>query len=156
MKTGYRALYLCLVAIPAVAGAQTRASVCPEQSGIVISSSPAEPKDGAMPEFRLSSGNSVIDTTWIFNTTEKTWQQPQLQAVITAGVNSSVQNGTASASAPRLKGPLSACVGISVTMDQPTLVVKGARGQMHFRADITQLLHSVEAAGRATTAETRR
>ena len=136
-------------------GQESGGSQCPPQSGVFISSTSRGNADNSAQSRAISLSN-VVDTSWAFNVAQRSWQVAQLDASIVASLSNAQSPGTSGASAFRSRGPLHACIGIGITMDQPTLVMTGVSGQVHLQADITSLLRSFDAATKAITGETRR
>lgn len=85
--------------------------------------------------FRLGGG-ATLDTTLTFNVTERTWTRSSLTAFVAGGVSGHLRNA-ANSSDPR--SSWHTCVGITLGMQQPTLVMRGVRGQMHLKIDLTPL-----------------
>jgi len=85
--------------------------------------------------FRLGGG-TTIDTTFNFNISERRWSRPSLTAFVAGGVSGRTRNASAS-NDPRSRWH--ACVGVTLAMQRPTLVLRGVQGQVHFKVDLTQL-----------------
>jgi hypothetical protein len=81
-------------------------------------------------------GSTTIDTTLTFDVTNRTWSRQSLTAYVAGGVSGSARNAT-NANDPRSRWH--ACVGITLAMQQPTLVMRGVHGQMHLKIDLTPL-----------------
>jgi len=85
---------------------------------------------------RFRVGGTTIDTTFTFDVAERTWSRPSMTAYVAAGVSGRARNA-ASAGYPR--AGWHACAGITLGMQQPTLVMRGVRGQLHLKVDLTPL-----------------
>ena len=140
---------LCLTVVGAPLCAQTASMAtdstsraCVVLNGIRIGAdwddsvaSGARPDSSRRGGFRLS-GTTTIDTTLTFDVTNRTWSRSSLTAYVAGGVG-----GRARSSLPSSNAGSSwhACVGITLAMQQPTLVMRGVRGQMHLKIDLTPL-----------------
>ena len=76
----------------------------------------------------LVDGRTTIDTTLTFNVADRQWSRPSLDAMVAAGASSRASSA-----------PWRACVGITVGMQQPTIALRGVRGQLHLKVDLTSL-----------------
>lgn len=85
-------------------------------------------------QFRL--GGTTIDTTFTFDVAERSWSRPSMTAYVAAGVSGRPRTA-AGATNPR--AGWYACAGITLGMQQPTLVMRGVRGQVHLKVDLTPL-----------------
>ena len=85
--------------------------------------------------FRLG-GTSTLDTTLTFDVTNRTWSRSSLTAYVAGGVSGRTRAANAM-NDPRSRWH--ACVGITLAMQQPTLVMRGVHGQMHLKIDLTPL-----------------
>lgn len=139
---------LCLTVATLPARAQTATAppdsaspACIVLNGIRIaadwgdSAGSAARPDSSRGGFRLRGG-ATLDTTLTFDVTNRTWSRSSLTAYVAGGVSGRTRNATA-ASDPR--SGWHACVGITLAMQQPTLVMRGVHGQMHLKIDLTPL-----------------
>lgn len=85
--------------------------------------------------FRLGGG-ATLDTTLTFDVAERTWTRSSLTAYVAGGVSGRVRSAT-NATDPR--SSWHTCVGITLSMQQPRLVMRGVRGQLHLKVDLTPL-----------------
>lgn len=90
---------------------------------------------GRRGSFRLGGG-ATLDTTLNFDVTERQWSRPSLTAYVAGGVSGHSRTAT-TLNDPRTSWH--ACVGITLGMQQPTLVMRGVHGQMHLKVDLTPL-----------------
>jgi hypothetical protein len=81
-------------------------------------------------------GGTTLDTTFTFDVAERSWTRSSLKAYVAGGVSGRSRNA-ATAADPR--AGWHACVGITVGMEQPTLMLRGVRGQLHLKVDLTPL-----------------
>jgi hypothetical protein len=118
----------------------TRAS-CPVVDGlsITLSTDSTNPGRAVSPRgFRLDARNT-IDTTWTFDVRERTWTQPYLVASVGLGWSGGESvTGMTTADRSQAKG-WSACAGAAVGMRNVTLMLRGAHGVVHLRADLRSL-----------------
>jgi hypothetical protein len=85
--------------------------------------------------FRLG-GSALLDTTLTFDVANRTWSRSSLTAYVAGGVSGRTRDAAA---APDPRSSWHACVGITLAMQQPTLVMRGVHGQMHLKIDLTPL-----------------
>ena len=81
-------------------------------------------------------GGATLDTTFTFDVAERSWSRSSMTAYVAGGVSGRSRNA-ASAGDPR--AGWHACAGITLGMQQPTLVLRGVRGQLHLKVDLTPL-----------------
>ena len=77
-----------------------------------------------------SAGSTVLaltDTTLVFNYAERSWTRTDFAAMVDVGW----------ASEDRRR--INVCAGVSIEMSEATIVVRGARGRIHFRASLDRL-----------------
>jgi hypothetical protein len=140
-------LLLVLTAVLPSAAQQTTSGprsdssgVCPSVSGLVFQLFRG---DTALRRGRDSvslARREVIDTTWTFHVAERQWNQQRLAAVVGAGLyGDAAVRGTTSA--PDAARTWSACVGARIDLGNVNLMLRGARGSVHLRADLRPLLH---------------
>ena len=140
----------CLTMIAASLGAQTTptpvdsgSSACLVLNGIRIganwgdstgTSTPRRDTSNRAGSFRV--GGTTIDTTFTFNVAERTWSRPSMTAYVGGGVSGRTRTA-ARAGDPR--AVWHACAGAALRMERPTLVLRGVRGQVHLKVDLTPL-----------------
>jgi hypothetical protein len=118
---------------------------CPGGNGIHISatggtltdsSSAAARTDSAGVRARADSASGLnqfiglgqsIDTTWVFNISQRTWTRTNLAAAISVGL------------ADESRGRYAICAGVSALIPNASLTLQGARGRVHFAASLKQL-----------------
>ncbi len=152
---------------PAIAQNATRAPVpfgCPVANGLVVQTSTdsagiSNPVARAAPrnaDLRIDADH-VMDTVWTFNITERRWTRPYFTALIGAGFRSGARGGgTTPAPDTSAARGWNACAGARIEMRNPTLTLRGARGQVHVRADVTSLSGLGRRAAGDTTSQPRR
>lgn len=96
---------------------------CGNSTGIVIEA--VSSSDTTAPA-RLLSTRSAVDSTWFFSVAQRTWPLGHMEASVKADWSDASGSGRV-------------CTGVSLSMEQATLTVKGARGSVHFRADLSDL-----------------
>ena len=115
------------------AASDSTASDCLTLNGIRIGADWGDSTTGRG-GFRLGGG-TTLDTTFTFNVTERSWSRPSLTAFLAGGVSGRTRD--ASVADPRSRWHT--CVGITLAMQKPTLVMRGVHGQAHFKIDLTAL-----------------
>lgn len=146
----------CTLVLAGALDAQSSARNCPTVNGIVVtvgdSATRAEaatggtgpaastPRQGAArPDLRLDS-RALIDTTWRFDIAERRWQRPSYSASIGAGWTSrDLARGMSSAPDTAGRRGLEVCAAVAVGMREPTLVLRGVKGVVRLRADVSAL-----------------
>jgi hypothetical protein len=126
-----------------LAGQDSLRASCPER-GLVATFSTGAPSimsSRTQPSERLELGASgLIDTTWRFDIRERTWSRPFFAASIGAGWTADGRTtGTTTAADASAARTSRVCAGVAIEMREPTLVLKGARGMVHLRADVRSL-----------------
>jgi hypothetical protein len=96
----------------------------------------------------VTTSRLAIDTTWRFDVAERRWSRRSFGASIAAGLG-----GTGGAASGGSRDHWWLCAGAAVGMQDPTLLVRGARGLVHLRADLTALA-GAGGATRAAAADT--
>ncbi len=129
-----------LVLLPTVVGAQHAAIRCPVVNGISVttdSGSPSPPRAGR------PTGRALIDTTWSFDVRELRWDRPTYAASIGLGFSGSASalrsTGTTTAPDSAAQRNWSVCAAVGIGMRDATLLLRGARGTVHVRADAAAL-----------------
>jgi len=153
----------CVMSLPAgiVRGQQAPRTECPVTNGLFVQTSA---DSGARrnpapltPEALRADARQTIDTIWTFNISERRWTRPFFSALIGAGWASAARaTGTTTAPGSFDAGAWSACAGARIDMRDPTLVLRGARGQVHLRADVRALSRMGRRASGDTTSQPRR
>jgi hypothetical protein len=145
MKAAFAVLALGAVLPVSAAAQQLRPdsrTECPVVSGLVVSFSTADSANRQRPvDVGLrADARTVIDTTWTFDIGQRQWTRPFFAASIGAGWagGQSLLGTTTAPDSSGTKG-WSACAGVSIGMRNPTLTLRGARGQVHLRADVRSL-----------------
>lgn len=108
--------------IPAMAGAQD-VQHCGNSTGIVIEV--VSSRDSVTPARKVSL-QSAVDSTWVFNIAQRSWPLGHIEAAIKADWANAAGNSRI-------------CSGVSLSMDQAVLTVKGARGTVRFKASLADL-----------------
>jgi hypothetical protein len=122
-------------------GSDSTNEPCAVLNGIRIAADWGDSTGSGAGSFRLS-GRTTIDTNFVFNVADRQWTRPWLRAYVAGGVSGRTSNATTTAAAVNSRDPRSgwhACVGALLGMDHPTLVMRGVRGQMHLKIDLTPL-----------------
>jgi hypothetical protein len=116
---------------------------CPDRNGVAAAftwgDSAGAP--GAAPSGRIHlDQRTVIDTVWRFQTAERRWTRAFFAGSIGAGWSGGMR-GTGTTTARDSVGARtwSACASAAITMREPTLVLRGARGVVRLRANVGQL-----------------
>jgi hypothetical protein len=119
---------------------------CPGGNGIRISATPgtltdstsstrADSTTATKPDSAgLNAGvglSQAIDTTIVFNVSRKTWTRRNISAAISVGI------------ADESRGRYAICAGVNALLPTATLTITGARGTVHFAADLRQFANSV-------------
>lgn len=147
-----RALAFVLVLGPVAAA---NGQECPVVNGLFATVSTGDStgrRDTSGTLLRLDS-RTVIDTTWRFNISERRWTKPYIVASVGAGwTGNAGRTGTTTAPDTRA---WSACASAAVGMRDPTIVLRGARGLVRLRADLTSL-SQVRGGVRADSTQPRR
>jgi hypothetical protein len=103
------------------------AAGCPAGNGIHISATGGTVTDSASGTNQLIGLGQSIDTTWVFNISQRTWTRTNLAAAISVGL------------ADEARGRYSICAGVTALMPSATLTLQGARGRVHFAASLKDL-----------------
>ena len=75
----------------------------------------------------------VIDTTLVFNFARKSWTRTNISAAISVGI------------ADESRGRYAICAGVNALLPTATLTITGARGTVHFAADLRQFTNALRA-----------
>ena len=131
-----RLMFFALIAAPLATG---KAQECPVVNGLIATISTGDStgaRDTSNTLLRLDA-RTIVDTTWRFNISERRWTRPYLVASVGAGWTGG-GSGSGMTTAPDSRA-WSACASAAVGMRDPTLVLRGARGLVRLRADLTSL-----------------
>jgi hypothetical protein len=103
---------------------------CPGGNGIHISANGGTVTDSASDSASATSRGidlaQSIDTTLVFDISQKTWTRTNLAAAITVGI------------ADESRGRYAICAGVSALLPNVTLTLQGARGRVHFAASLKE------------------
>ena len=111
---------------PASASTSARAG-CPGGNGIHISTNSGTLTDSSSGSNTVIGLDQSIDTTLVFNISQKTWNRTNIAAAISIGF------------ADEVRGRYAICAGVTALMPSATLTITGARGRVHFVASLKQL-----------------
>lgn len=78
----------------------------------------------------IGLGQSV-DTTMVFNISQRTWTATNFAAAISIGL------------ADEQRGRYAICAGVTALMPSATLTLQGARGRVHFAASLIDLSNAL-------------
>lgn len=121
---------------------------CPGGNGIRISATPGTLVDSTAGSSRDTTAirsdsaagvnadvglGQTIDTTIVFNFARKTWTRTNISAAISVGI------------ADESRGRYAICAGVNALLPTATLTITGARGTVHFAADLRQFTNAVRA-----------
>lgn len=115
-----------LFAAPVMAQSSQPVSGCPAGNGVRIYTVVGSADSTAPKPALLTS----VDTVLTFDFAERKWARTDFAAMVDVGW----------ASDDRRR--FSVCAGVSIEMPDATLVVRGARGRVHFRASLDRLTPS--------------
>jgi hypothetical protein len=117
---------------------------CPGGNGIHISATSGTVNEsGSGTNVVIAPGQSV-DTTLVFDISQKTWTRTNLAAAISVGL------------ADESRGRYSVCAGVTALMPSATLTIRGARGRVHFVASLKNLSDALRLGPGATSPPPRR
>ena len=117
---------------------------CPGGNGIHISTTTGTASDSASGLNTIISPSQSVDTTLVFNISQKTWTRTNLASSITAGL------------ADESRGSYSICAGVTALLSSATLTVRNARGRVHFIASLKSLTDALRLGPGATSPQQRR
>lgn len=117
---------------------------CPGGNGIRIATTTGTPSDSASGLNTIISPSQSVDTTLVFNISEKTWTRTNLASSITAGL------------ADESRGSYSICAGVTALLSSATLTIRNARGRVHFTASMKSLTDALRIGPGATSPQQRR
>jgi hypothetical protein len=141
---------------PAMAAGQQATSGCRLENGLAAafswgdSTGALTARDSASRGLRLDA-RTAIDTVWRFDIAERRWTKPYFVGWVGAGWSGGgAATGTTTAPGSSNARSWSACANVAIEMRNPTLVLRGARGTVRLRADVS----SLSRAGRGSRADT--
>jgi hypothetical protein len=138
-------LAVTVVAVALSIPAPAHSQECPVVNGFATTIStgnsmempPGTRRDSAL--FRVDA-RTVIDTVWRLNIAERRWTRQFLAASVGAGWSGQRSGtGTTTARDTSAARTWSACASAAIGMRDPTLVVRGVRGLVRLRADVSPL-----------------
>ena len=100
---------------------------CPGGNGIHISATGGTASDSASGTNEFIGLGQSVDTTWVFNISQRTWTRTNLAAAISVGL------------ADETRGRYAICAGVNALIPNATLTLQGARGRVHFAASLKSL-----------------
>jgi len=100
---------------------------CPGGNGIHISATSGTVNESGSGTNTVIALRESVDTTLVFDISQKTWTRTNLAAAISIGL------------ADESRGRYSVCAGVSALMPSATLTIRGARGRVHFVASLRNL-----------------
>ena len=100
---------------------------CPGGNGIHISATGGTASDSASGTNQFIGLGQSVDTTWVFNISQRTWTRTNLAAAISVGL------------ADEARGRYAICAGVNALIPNATLTLQGARGRVHFAASLKPL-----------------
>jgi len=107
------------------------AAGCPGGNGIHISATAGTGTDSASGTNQFIGLGQSVDTTWVFNISQRTWTRTNLAAAISVGL------------ADETRGRYAICAGVTALMPSATLTLQGARGRVHFAASLRELSNAL-------------
>ncbi|HJP58573.1 MAG TPA: hypothetical protein VJ865_01185 [Gemmatimonadaceae bacterium] len=107
------------------------AAGCPGGNGIHISATGGTVTDSASGTNQFIGLGQSVDTTWVFNISQRTWTRTNLAAAISVGL------------ADEVRGRYAICAGVTALMPNATLTLQGARGRVHFAASLKDLSNAL-------------
>jgi hypothetical protein len=117
---------------------------CPGGNGIRIATTAGTPSDSASGLNTIISPSQSVDTTLVFNISQKTWTRTNLASSITAGF------------ADESRGRYSICAGVTALLSSATLTIRNARGRVHFIASLKSLTDALRLGPGASSPQQRR
>jgi hypothetical protein len=107
------------------------AAGCPGGNGIHISATGGTVSDSASGTNQFIGLGQSVDTTWVFNISQRTWTRTNLAAAISVGL------------ADETRGRYAICAGVTALIPNATLTLQGARGRVHFAASLKDLSNAL-------------
>jgi hypothetical protein len=128
-----------LLAVAKPAGAQVAgapatdtATDCPVVGGVRASVTARDTGRAVPRELVRVDRRTSVDTTFTFDVGERRWNFASLAASVAAGL------------ADTVRGRWYLCAGAAVGLTRPTIVVRGARGEVRVRASLAQLSRALQ------------
>jgi hypothetical protein len=115
---------------------------CPGGNGIHISTTSGTGSDSSTGINTVI--NRSVDTTLVFDISQKTWTRTNLAAALSLGL------------ADESRGRYSICAGVTALMPSATLTIRGARGRVHFVASLKNLMDALRLGPGPTSPQPRR
>ena len=109
------------------------AAGCPGGNGIHISATGGTVTDSASGTNQFIGLGQSVDTTLVFNISQRTWTATNFAASISIGL------------ADEQRGRYAICAGVTALMPSATLTLQGARGRVHFAASLKELRDALRA-----------
>jgi hypothetical protein len=103
---------------------------CPGGNGIRISANSSALTDSSSGTNTLVGLGQALDTTLVFDFARKSWTRSNISAAISVGI------------ADESRGPYAVCAGVNALLPTATLTITGARGTVHFAANLRQFTDS--------------
>jgi hypothetical protein len=100
---------------------------CPGGNGIHISATSGTLNENGLGTNVIITPSQSVDTTLVFDISQKTWTRTNLAAAISVGL------------ADESRGRYSVCAGVTALMPSATLTIRGARGRVRFIASLRNL-----------------
>ena len=110
-----------------IASASRSAAECPVVGGVSASVTVRDTVGATPRDLVRVDRNTGVDTTFRFNVDERRWSVAEMAASAAAGL------------ADTVRGKWYLCAGAGVGLQRPTLVIRGARGQIRLRASLAEL-----------------
>lgn len=104
---------------------------CPGGNGIHITATGGTLTDSASGTNQVIGLGQSVDTTMVFNISQRTWTRTNFAAAISVGL------------ADEQRGRYAICAGVTALMPSATLTLQGARGRVHFAASLKDLSNAL-------------
>ncbi|MFL5488286.1 MAG: hypothetical protein ACJ8AJ_07350 [Gemmatimonadaceae bacterium] len=117
--------------IPASSTTAASSAGCPGGNGIHISATSGTLTDSSGGVNTVIGLGQSVDTTLVFNISQKTWTRTNLAAALSVGL------------ADESRGRYAICAGVTALMPSATLTLRGARGRVHFVASLKELMDAL-------------
>jgi hypothetical protein len=106
---------------------------CPGGNGIHITTTSGTVSDSSSGVNTVIGLNQSVDTTLVFDISQKTWTRTNFAAALSLGL------------ADESRGRYAICAGVTALMPTATLTISGARGRVHFAASLKDLNDALRA-----------
>jgi hypothetical protein len=117
---------------------------CPGGNGIHISTTSGTLSESGSGTNTIITPSQSVDTTLVFDISQKTWTRTNLAAAISVGL------------ADESRGRYSVCAGVTALMPSATLTIRGARGRVNFVASLRNLSNALRSGPGAMSPPPRR